>query len=158
MNRFISKSIFGILFASTFLLFSANASADIFENAQAILDKPAVKCAREAAPEIKNLIKNEVKNARGACAELRGCKKKARAQKKQCKNGCKGLKGKAKRQCKKQCRKDKRSAKKSCREAYKTPACKSARRKIIGGTLKAIIKLAKNKECREALNNLQNLN
>ena len=157
MNRFISKSLFSLIFASAFLMFSSAAFADISEQAEAILNSPAAKCAKEAAPEVKSLIQNEIKNARNACADLRGCKKAARADKKQCKNGCKGLKGKAKRQCKKACRKEKRNAKKSCREAYKTPACKSARRKVFGKTFKAVMKLIKNKECREAINNLQEL-
>ena len=157
MSRFISKSVFGVLFTSAFLFFSANAFADISEQAQEFLDKPGVTCAKEVAPIVKNFMKNELKNARNACKDLRDCKKAARAQKKECKNGCSGLKGKAKRQCKKQCRKDKRSAKRSCREVYKTPACKSARKKMIGASFKAILKAAKSPECRKAIEGLKNL-
>ena len=157
MRRFISKSIFGLLFTSAFLMFSSAAFADISEQAEAILNSPAVKCAKEAAPEVKSLINNEIKNARNACAELRGCKQAAKAQKKECKNGCKGLKGKEKRACKKRCRQAKRAAKKSCREAYKTPACQKARRQVIGKTFKAVMKLIKNEECRKAVENLKQI-
>jgi polyribonucleotide nucleotidyltransferase len=157
MIRFIPNSVFGVFFASTFLFFSASAFADITEQAQEILDRPNVQCAKELAPEIKNLLHNEIKNARSACKELRGCKQAARAEKKECKQNCKDLKGKAKRQCNKECRQESRSDKKSCRDAYKSTECKAARRKIVGGTLKAIIQLAKNEQCRKALENLQQL-
>lgn len=136
---------------------SAHAFADITEQAQEILDKPSVQCAKEAAAEIKTFLQTEIKNARGACAELRGCKQAAREEKQECKKGCSDLKGKAKRECKQACRQEKRSAKKSCKEAYKTPACVEARRMVLGKSLQALMQLAKNDQCRQALNNLQKL-
>ena len=141
-----------ILFTTSFAF--AN---PIEERAEEIMKSAEVSCAKEAAKEIKRIFKNEVKAARAACADLRNCKKAARGNKKQCKNGCKGLKGKEKRQCKKACRQDKRAGFRSCREAYKTPACKGARLKMIKGIGKGIIGLAKNPACRKAMENLQSL-
>ena len=158
MTNIISKNLFGALIASAFLLLSTNVFAnDIAEQANAILNSPAGKCGKETASEVKDLIQNQIKAARNACADLRGCKKAAKAQKKQCKVQCKGLKGKAKTKCKKDCRLDKRNAKNSCREFYKTPACKQARQQIIGKVTKSLLKLVKNADCRKALKSLKKL-
>jgi len=97
-------------------------------------------------------VAGEIKASRAACKGLRDCKKVckvdhkaskkvAKATKKDCKAACKGKKGKSKRACKKSCRKSKSASKKtnrgvkkdclkSCRAEYKTPQCKSARKKL----------------------------
>jgi hypothetical protein len=158
MTNIISKNLFGALIASAFLLLSTNVFADdISEQADAILNSPVGKCSKEAASEVKDLIQNQIKAARNACADLRGCKKAANFQKKKCKVQCKGLKGKAKAKCKQDCRVDKRKAKNTCREFYKTPECKQARHKIIGKVTKSLLKLVKNADCQESLKNLKKL-
>ncbi len=159
MTSIISKNLFGALIASAFLLFSTNVFADdIAEQADAILNSPVGKCGKETASEVKDLIQNQIKAARNACADLRGCKKAANSQKNQCKVQCKGLKGKAKAKCKQDCRVDKRKAKKDCREVYKTPECKQARQMVIGKVTKSLLQLVKNADCRKALEKLKNLN
>jgi hypothetical protein len=156
---FITKNLFGSFVTAALVLFTTSfAFADsIEERAEQILNSAEASCVKEAAAEIKNLIKDQVTNARRACAELRDCKKLAKAEKKECKNGCKGLKGKAKAQCKKECRKDKRADVKDCRAAYKTPACKKARKGVVKGVMKGIGKLAKSEACRKAIENLKEL-
>lgn len=159
MSQFISKNLFGAFMSVALILFTSSfVYADgIEERAEKIMNSPLGQCAKEGAKEIQNLLRNEVKASREACKELRGCKKAARQDKRQCKNGCKGLKGKEKRQCKKACRQDKRAAKKSCKEAYKTPACMKARRSVVGRVTKTVVKMAKSKQCRQALADLQQL-
>ena len=140
------------------LLFTTSvAFADPADTAFEAMNKPAAQCAKEAAQEIKDFLKTELKAVRAACKDLRDCKKTARKESKKCKQGCKGLKGAELRQCKKDCRKDKRADKKSCREAFKTPECKKARKTFAGKTFKGLLRLAKIKECREALSNLSQL-
>lgn len=159
MTNFLSKNLFGAFMSAALILFTSSLvhAENIEDRAEKIMNSPVAQCAKEGAKEIQDLLRNEVKASRDACKELRGCKKEARQEKRQCKQGCKGLKGKAKRQCKKECRQDKRAAKRSCKEAYKTAACVKARRSIVSRITKAVVKLAKSEKCREALANLKEL-
>ena len=97
-------------------------------------------------------VADKIKKARNACEALRDCKnvckdtkksekKSAKDDKKSCLKKCDKKSGKAKRSCKSACRKDKRSDYKTargdkrdcmsdCRDAYKTKACKKARREM----------------------------
>ena len=159
MSTFISKNIFGTFVSAAIVLFTSSfVHADgIEERAEKIMNSPLSQCAKEGAKEIQSILRNEVKASREACKDLRGCKKAARQDKRQCKSGCKGLKGKEKRECKKACRQDKRAAKRSCKEAYRTPACVRARRSVVGRITKTVVKMAKNNQCRQALADLQQL-
>ena len=159
MKTFISKNLFGAFMSAALILFTSSiVHADgIEEQAEKIMNSPLGQCAKEGAKEIQNILRNEVKASREACKDLRGCKKAARQDKRQCKNGCRGLKGKEKRQCKKACRQDKRAAKKSCKEAYKTAACVKARRSVVSRVTRSLIKMAKSEQCRQALTDLQKL-
>lgn len=135
----------------------STAHADLYSDAMKIIESPAGQCAKETIRELGSIINGEVKAARAACADLRGCKKEARADKRDCKQTCKAKKGKAKKDCMKSCRSTKRSDIKSCREAYKTPACKTARRKVVGRITKGLIKQIKSPKCRKAVENLSKL-
>ena len=99
-------------------------------------------------------------NMRQGCAQLRGCKKtcrqdkragkkEIRSDKRDCKKECDGKKGKAKRECNKACRQDARGAKQEnrqdkrncasdCRAQYKDAACKSGRKEFWKGIANGI--------------------
>ncbi|MEZ4221351.1 MAG: hypothetical protein R3B13_10540 [Polyangiaceae bacterium] len=112
----------------------------------------AVKAFNNAIGEQKDDAKQLQGNyqaMRNACADLRTCKKKCRAEKKTAKQDCSGLKGKAKRECKKEARQEKAECKDGCRAEFKTPECKGARGAFWTGLGKAVVKAVKNKDARK---------
>ena len=124
------------------LIVSSTANAGPLACAQAVAS--CGKGGKKAAAKIKK--------AREACEALRDCKnvckdtkksekKSARKNKKSCLKKCDKKSGRAKRSCKSACKKekradfkdargDKRDCMSDCREAYKTKACKKARREM----------------------------
>ena len=143
--------------ALTFFAFVGTAQADIAEKALKLLDSAVAKCVKETGADVVNLMRNEVRATRSACAALRGCKKTARSDGRNCKKTCKGKKGKDLRSCRKTCRKTQSSTVKVCREVYKSTECKSARKSLVKGIGKSIINAIKNANCRSAVKNLKKL-
>ena len=91
-------------------------------------------CVKDGAKFGSSLLKPV-----SACKALRKCKRKCREEKRDCRRECRKVKrGKKRRQCRKNCRKTKRVCRDECRNSYKTAACKSARAKILGSSLKSV--------------------
>jgi hypothetical protein len=151
------KFIVSLTSVALLITFVSVSHADIFSDANQIINSPVGQCAKEAAPEISDFLKNDLASTRSACADLRNCKKDARDQKKDCKSECKNMKGDEKKSCKKSCRQAKRSSVKTCREVYKTTECRTARKNLLKNGIDKLIKLVTKSKCKTALKKLKKL-